>query len=425
MKCFHVFTPMVMLAAGMAFAPSASFAQPTTQPTAAPAAVAPTTQAIATTQPIDPRIADVVRNIQNAPDPSSVVEAYAAARAIAPDSVPVGQAYVSRLVALGVPEMAESQARELTRKAPDDGVAWAVAAFMDARRDGMRAALEEIAIAAHKAPDDAFVQRTAGQLIAYHDRDQREESYPDSLEATVAQTRGAMSGKAEFDTAYRVSSQAYAQRPTTGPVTIGRYTYNPPYDTYDNGGPRVTYDDSSNYTYDGGYYSQPYYTTPYYYYTPSYGYYGSLYYSPFYHRFNDFRFHSHFDHHDFDHHDFNHHDDHHDFNRHDDHRDFHNDRFTSPGFRGTGGRSFDSGRSFDGRSGTWSGSRDAGRITRGSSGASIDRGQRYIGGGMNSSPGSSGRSGSMGSAGSSSGSRGGGGGSMSGSSGARGGGGHR
>ncbi len=349
MKSLRISASIAMLAAGM-FALQAPAAD-TTQPTAG--------QAASTTQPNDTREIDAIRHIQIAPDASSVVEAYAHARSVAPDSIAVSQAYIARLVSLGMPEMAESQARDLTTRAPDDGLAWAVVAYADSRHDNMRSALEEIATAAKKLPDDGFVQRTAAQLLAYHDKRVSEVSYPDTLENSLADMRNALTGKPEFDSTYRLSKQAYAAAPTTGPVTIGRYTYTPPDTTYDNGGPRVTYDDSYN-GYSG--YSSPIYTNPYLYVAPSYGYfYYPYYHSYYYHRGFDDHFHGHFDHSDF----------HNDF--HNDHNDFHN-HFIRPGF---GHTSFDGNHDF--------GSRDSGMI---------DRGQRYVGGGV-----SGGRMGSAGSAG--------------------------
>jgi hypothetical protein len=356
MKSLRTSASIVILTAGMFAANPLARAADATQPS--PAA------APATTQPVDPRVADAIRKIQTAPDASSVVETYAQARAIAPDSVAVGQAYVSRLVSLGLPEMAESQARDLTSRAPDDGLAWAVVAYADARHDSMRAALEEIAIAAKKLPNDGFVQRTAAQLLAYHDRRINDVSYPESLENSLADMRNALTGKPEFDSTFRVSSQVYAQGPTTGPVTIGRYTYNPPTDAYDSGGPRVTYDD--NY---GGY-SEPAYTNQYLYVVPSYGYFSSPFYfhSGFHDHFDHFRhddFHDHFIHGGF-------HDGFHDGGHdgfHDGAHDGFHDGFSHSNF----GHDFNRGGNF--------GSRDSG---------TIDRGQRYIGGGVNTHVGGSG-----------------------------------
>src|SRR4051794_19815665 len=122
------FVASATLAVGMLAGPPAAFAADPPQPAPGDVTVAPVPpNPVANRPPIDPAI-DPLSAIKRAPDPSAVVEAYARARAGAADPVALEQAYVTRLVALGLPELAESQARDLTHRHPDDGVAWAVVA---------------------------------------------------------------------------------------------------------------------------------------------------------------------------------------------------------------------------------------------------------------------------------------------------------
>ncbi|HTL31392.1 MAG TPA: hypothetical protein VL282_19315, partial [Tepidisphaeraceae bacterium] len=111
------FIASMMLAAGMVAGSTAAFADDAnpSSPASQATAVSTTTPAVATTQQSDPRVTEQITAIQNAADPSAVVEAYAKAQVAAPDSLPVEEAYVARLVSLGLPELAESQARDLTR----------------------------------------------------------------------------------------------------------------------------------------------------------------------------------------------------------------------------------------------------------------------------------------------------------------------
>ena len=75
--------------------------------------------------------------ILQAPDPSSAIQAYSYARINAPTDLAIEQAFVHRMVSFGLPEMADMQAADIIQHRSDDGVAWAVAAYMYAKRDQM------------------------------------------------------------------------------------------------------------------------------------------------------------------------------------------------------------------------------------------------------------------------------------------------
>jgi hypothetical protein len=82
-------------------------------------------------------------------------------------------AYLHKMIDFGLPEMAVSQASDLTARNPKDGEAWAVVAYMNAKRaqggPATAAALVNIQLAVRYAPDSPFVIRTAAQLVAWYD----------------------------------------------------------------------------------------------------------------------------------------------------------------------------------------------------------------------------------------------------------------
>src|SRR5438067_4217306 len=162
MKSLRKFATSAILAAGMMTGSSAAFAADPP-----PSQAVPESQIAVDDPAEDAHVRDAVSAIEKAPDPSAAVEAYA--NAPARDSVPLKQAYVKRLISLGVPEMAEAQARDMVKRRPDDGVAWAVVAYMDARRGKTSDSMEDIVLAVRRAADDPFVQRTAGQMLAHYD----------------------------------------------------------------------------------------------------------------------------------------------------------------------------------------------------------------------------------------------------------------
>ena len=204
MKAVSRFALSILTAELLAGSPVAVFAAdpPPTQP------AAPESKLVIDT-PADARVREGISAIANAPDPSAVVEAYAGAAE--KDSVPLKQAYVKRLVALGVPELAETQARDLARRRPGDGLAWAVVGFMDARRNNTPAALKDVVDAARHAPDDPFVERTAAQVIAYYDVHPDQVRIEGAVRDSVTEVQRSLSGKSIFARAYQQARLAYAQ----------------------------------------------------------------------------------------------------------------------------------------------------------------------------------------------------------------------
>src|SRR5260221_9689 len=113
-----------MLAAGMMAGQPAAFA--TDSP---PVEAIQPSNSLPTTHSTGDPLKDAVAAIERAPDPSSAVAAYARGAPLDRDGVTLERAYIQRLVTLGLPEMAEAQARDLSQRRPDDGVAMAVVAY--------------------------------------------------------------------------------------------------------------------------------------------------------------------------------------------------------------------------------------------------------------------------------------------------------
>jgi hypothetical protein len=198
---------------------STAVAQSTTAPAAATAPIFP--PSLANSQG--------AQKMWAASTPSEAVAAYAAAApTVSGDELTVvEQAYVRRMIEFGLPEMAEAQAAEVTRHKADDGVAWGVLAFMSARRNNSDEALTQIAKAVEHAPDEMFVQRTAGELIAWLDtRADASKISPEGKQA-ADDVRAGMRGRAGYTEAYGVARDEYADQngaPTSAPL-VGRQMY--------------------------------------------------------------------------------------------------------------------------------------------------------------------------------------------------------
>jgi hypothetical protein len=166
----------------------------------------------------DDAVVDVppgLEDLARATTPSAAVEAYARARLAAPDDLLVDQVYVHRMVELGAPDMCAAQAERIVRHVPDNGLAWAVLAFNAARANDFVTALTHIARAARYAPRDPFVQRTAGQLLAWYDTQADPSELPATAREAARDIRRTLGGQHEFAEAYREARGFYRQSEET------------------------------------------------------------------------------------------------------------------------------------------------------------------------------------------------------------------
>jgi len=257
------------------------------------AQTAPATGPAAQTASVTIQDGRLIRAIETAQDPSSAINAYADAKAAEPNNLAVQQAYLRKMVSFQLPEMAEAQAREIINRDTRDPIAWAVLAYMHAKEDMTNQALTEIAVAVQRAPDDEFVMRTAGQLLAWYDVKADKNQIPEALRNSVEGMRRDLAGRAIFTDTYAKATDAYRAAATTEPAPGNAGVGIAPVAPVVPAAPPDTYVPANN-----GY---PYYTD-----------YGAPYYQPWYpYNFgfypgflivsNGFGFHHHHHHHDFDH----------------------------------------------------------------------------------------------------------------------------
>lgn len=188
-------------ASGVLAAALAAPAQPLTDAPAPPSATAP--------QP--DRLAPFLQAIREASDPSAAIDAYARAFAVAPQNVAVQESFVCRMVDFDLPEMADVQAQDLLKRDPDNGLGWAVAAYMNAKRDQPAVALGQIRSALRRLPDDPFVLRTAGQIVAWYDTKALPSETTEAIKAQVTEMKSRLFGRPAFAEAYNRARQTYQQ----------------------------------------------------------------------------------------------------------------------------------------------------------------------------------------------------------------------
>ena len=194
--------------------------------------------------------ATAVQGIQQASDPSAAVSAYASGFAADRTNVVLHNAYVTRMVDFGLPELAYHQAQLLVSLDTHNGLAWGVVAHVNARRTDMPGAISAITLAAQSSPEHPFVQHTAGEVLAWYDAKGAQAYMSEDCRAGIAKTRAVMTNRLAFTDAYNAARRAYAEQTNaaepavdgqpTPPADSGPYASSPP--------PPPTYDPADIYS---------------------------------------------------------------------------------------------------------------------------------------------------------------------------------
>ena len=105
--------------------------------------------------------------------------------------------------------MAYHQAQTLTTMQSNNGLAWGVVAYVDARRGQMPEAISAINLAGQFAPENKFVAHTAGELVAWYDNKADKTTFPDNAKDGLAKIRGLLGKQTAFTEAYDTAHKAY------------------------------------------------------------------------------------------------------------------------------------------------------------------------------------------------------------------------
>lgn len=162
--------------------------------------------------PAEPSVKTAIEALRQAPDPSAAISAFANAYALDRDNPELYDAYVTRMVDLGLPEVAYHQAQTLTTLQSNNGLAWGVVAYVDARRGQLPEAISAINRAGQFAPDNTFVQHTAGELVAWYDFKADKATVPENARTGLAKVRSLLEQRPAFTTAYTTAQKAYQSK---------------------------------------------------------------------------------------------------------------------------------------------------------------------------------------------------------------------
>ena len=156
-----------------------------------------------------PELAAAIQAIEQAPDPSATVAAYVNGAAVDRNDPKLSEAYVIRMVDLGLPELAFHQAQTLTTLQSNNGLAWGVVAYVEARRGNMAEAISAINLAGQFAPTTPLVERTAGEIMAWYDIKADKATLSENAHRGLATIRRLLEKRPEFADAYETAKKAY------------------------------------------------------------------------------------------------------------------------------------------------------------------------------------------------------------------------
>ena len=126
-----------------------------------------------------------------------------------PEGAKLHSDYIARMVEMGMPEQAYQQAQALVIYDSGNALAWAVIAFVDAKRGEMADAITEIVLAARSLPGNAFIQSTAGNLYAWYDVKGRGVALDFYTLQGMVEAGGELGTHAGFVQAYDAGRKAY------------------------------------------------------------------------------------------------------------------------------------------------------------------------------------------------------------------------
>jgi hypothetical protein len=206
----------IAVTAGAQTQPAGAAAKPSGAAPPAPAtATAPAgSPSTAASSPVD--ASDPVSLIRQSRDPSSAIEAYARALGAHADVDSARKAFTRRMIDLGTPELADAQAAETLRSNPNDALALTVSAYVSAARGQGQAAAVQVAAALQQNAAEPFVQRTAGQIVAWFDTNPTQ--LTEDVKPTIEWIKQHFAGLAEYADAYAAAVAAANPSGSTQPA---------------------------------------------------------------------------------------------------------------------------------------------------------------------------------------------------------------
>jgi len=153
-----------------------------------------------------------VQALRSAKDPSAAIAAFSGGLAVDARSVELHEAYLRRMVNFGMADATSLQAKTLVELDADNGLGWAVIAFVNAQRGQIEQSISAMVKAVRKLPDDRFVLYTAGQLLAWYDHAPGPLAITQAARNTLEEFRRDLSGSKAFAAGYQATRDALVEQ---------------------------------------------------------------------------------------------------------------------------------------------------------------------------------------------------------------------
>ncbi|MFB3892989.1 MAG: tol-pal system YbgF family protein [Phycisphaerae bacterium] len=158
------------------------------------------------------RLGELVQTILQTDNAGTAVSAYAKATGIDAHCGALNNAYMRRMLQLGLPRIAAYPAQTLTLDEPRNYLAWAVVGYSAGKRGDWATALAATARALEGIPDDPSLLNNAGQLIAWYDGQKNPSVINDAARRIIGNSLPAWGKSEVFSRAFERVSAAIADR---------------------------------------------------------------------------------------------------------------------------------------------------------------------------------------------------------------------
>jgi hypothetical protein len=154
-----------------------------------------------------------IQDIEQAAEPAEVALIYKVAIQQDRKHVPLREAYLRRMLALGGVDGLGGEADVLLDLDPNNGLAWAVRAFHQAERGAMTDAFASLVRAVRDRPKEPFIADLAGQFVAWYDLQRDKAALPEAMREAVACFRREVGGRMEFAQGYQDANRELTRLP--------------------------------------------------------------------------------------------------------------------------------------------------------------------------------------------------------------------
>ena len=156
-------------------------------------------------------ITPLIEIIRTTDQPAKAIAAYARANTLDRNNFDLLNAYLRRMLQLGLPQVAWRPANVLVHLAPEEGLAWAVVGYMHGRENRLTEAFSPTMRAISRLEGNRSVLFNAGQLAGWYDHQQVPPEVSHAARRILDDRRKQLAADPFFKRGYEAIAKAYRQ----------------------------------------------------------------------------------------------------------------------------------------------------------------------------------------------------------------------